>query len=58
MYATEMKRRGSLIMSRQVNARLQKGYNIINVCKVKLVVSMNKHKNVYRKIEGHLMPQT
>ena len=58
MYATEMKRRGSLIMSRQVNARLQKGYNIINVYKVKLVVSMNKHKNVYRKIKGHLMPQT
>ena len=47
LYATEIKKRGSLITSRQVNARLQKGCNIINVCKVKLVVSMNKHSNVY-----------
>ena len=33
--------------------------NIINMCvKVKLVVSINKHSNVYWKNKGLLMPQT
>ena len=37
---------------------MSKKTNIINVCKVKLVVSMNKHSHVYWKNKGHLMPQT
>ena len=32
--------------------------NLLNVLKVKLVVSMNKHNNVHWKNKGHLMPQT